>query len=473
MPQCNEQFDECDAQPLSSETWSVCLPFAGRIWADGNGVHGVKGTNPPPDGVYGKVVIANGCIIGVEEEDVPLYTGSPCAPLPGDCSSNTTGSSSLGPTSVSVNPGTGSGGCTCDLTPSSTSGNLFATDVAGRPLVRCYVQGGTGISVTGNGTLSNPYVVSTGGSGITVESIYMRSGNEAIKITGSGTRTDPFVITHKNGEATTVNGMVFDAQGHFTGTSGSGANKGVTAITGTDGITATTDNKTGIVTVGMSKPASDVLGVYAFGGYDVSVDNWGRIYSINRRTNLGGSHVVSCGDATLTIDALGNIISVEGGGEGGDEPIPEPTPTPTPSTGGGAVMVVWRNAAPSNPQASNTFRFATFAWPTDSALAGILFMNPGDREYAGSSAFWNDLRIYIDGANCERMTFRSPVLRDSDHSSSGISVAFTTDNAGVTFWLDATVMAGNHEVSVGMNNYALPKMTLMMWPVSIASGGDR
>lgn len=449
MAQCTEQFDECDALPLSGETWSVCLPFAGRIWADGNGVHGVKGTNLPPDGVYGKVVIANGCIIGVEEEDVPLYTGSPCAPLPGDCGSG--GTTGGGTSGSGTGSGSGSGGCICDLTPSSASGNLFATDAAGRPLVRCYVQAGSGITVTGNGTLANPYIVSagsaSGGSGVSVSPIYIRSGNEAITVTGSGSRTDPFVISHKMGESATINGMTFDNYGHLTGVSAvsSGGNKGVTAVIGQNGIEAATDNNTGIVTIGLSANPNNLIGAYTFGGYNVSVDNWGRIYGIDRAIDLGASHVVTCGDTKLTINALGSITAVEGGssGGGGDTtPEPTPTPTPTPSGGGGGGCVVMYEYFFNRlgDRFSPSF-FFNFTWPSDSGAYAVVENNLHSGDYDGAIPITLD----IDG---------TPMTGDE----------------GVPYTWPATIAAGQHRLTVYHAGRAQEgRIKIVLFPMTMAT----
>lgn len=270
MAECKDDRDPCDILPVAGEAWSVCLPFGGRIWADGNGVH-ANGGIAPPDGVYGKVVIANGCLVGVEPEDVPLYTGSPCAPQPVDC-----------------------GG----------SGNIGGGFLPGETTIICEIEAGAGVTVTGNGTDADPYVISAS------TGIYLRSDNNAIAVTGSGTQGSPFTLKHKTGLATTVSGMTFDAYGHLTSVNTSSAAKGIQGIVPSFGIKADVNNQ-GIATLSLQPQASNVAGDYPIGAYDVTLDKAGRVSSIQRTINITGAPVTAaCGTIDLGINAFGQITAV-------------------------------------------------------------------------------------------------------------------------------------------------------------------
>lgn len=276
MPECKEDRDPCDILPVAGEAWNVCLPFGGRIWSDGVGVH-AQGGNPPPDGVYGKVVIANGCLVGVEPEDVPLYTGSPCSPLPGGCGGSEGGSS--------IGPG---------FTPGNTT-------------VTCSIEAGSGVSVSGSGTDADPYVISA------ENGVYVRSENAAITITGAGTRANPFSFKHKAGLATTVNGMTFDAFGHLTNasTGGSAGSSGVKGIVPGFGIAVNMDNASGIATISQQQQPASVPGDYQLGGFNITVDKAGQVSAVKQQIRIDGAPIrAACGTTDLTINQYGSVTAI-------------------------------------------------------------------------------------------------------------------------------------------------------------------
>ena len=116
-----------EPEATKCENFSFCLPFGGHVEYDGTCIQYTPGT-PPADGVYSKIYIANGCIVGAEKYDPPIFSGSPCAPVPNPCDCDGSGGGSL-------------------PDPSTQSGNLFQYDAAGRPLVKVTINGGDGISV--------------------------------------------------------------------------------------------------------------------------------------------------------------------------------------------------------------------------------------------------------------------------------------------------------------------------------------
>src|SRR5699024_1061271 len=104
---CEEKVLKTPMETGQCPSWELCLPFAGKLISKGGCIELLPGT-PPPDGVYGKVVVANGCIVGLEKADIPIYSAPPCAPVPCDCGSG------------------GGGGDICNA--STEAGNLFSCD---------------------------------------------------------------------------------------------------------------------------------------------------------------------------------------------------------------------------------------------------------------------------------------------------------------------------------------------------------
>lgn len=224
--------------PEPCPEWEVCLPFQGRLYSREGCIRLEKGS-PPPDGVYSKLTIIDGCIVSAEKADPAMYAGASCAPVPCAC-----GEAGAG--------GTGGSGSLPE--PSRNDGNLFEYDLSGRPLVRVTATGGDGVSVTGTGTTADPLVISAASSGT---GIYMRPGNSSIEISGSGTRDDPYVITHADGHEANINGMRFDARGHLIGfTQGSESSIGVNGIVQGKYIQVEIDKQTKIATIAMQPPAT-------------------------------------------------------------------------------------------------------------------------------------------------------------------------------------------------------------------------
>lgn len=341
IQQCEQTLQEAIEKGTSATPWSICLPWGGQLYQDATGIHAQSGT-PPPDGIYDRIVVANGCIIDARKSEAPVYVGSPCAPLPGDCSGS---------------GGGGSTGNTCN--PSSTPGNLYRCDFSGRPLVTCEIVGGAGVTVTGSGTTADPYIISAGGG----ESggVYLHSDNEAISITGAGTRDDPYVFAHKAGYQTTANGLVFDAYGHLVGETGGSANAGVQGIIGDEGIKVDVDNRSGIYTIGLEDPLNNKEGTYLFGGYNVTLDKYNRVFDIQQGINLGEPQTFTCGDKDITVNALGSITNVQpsSGGSAGASDM-----------GGIVASVLWAGV---RPWADNDRLEADFVLPADMQIFGMLF----------------------------------------------------------------------------------------------------
>lgn len=287
----------------SCQSWETCLPFGGRLYNAGGCVHFEKGS-PPADGVYDKIVIANGCIVGAEKGDIPLYTGSPCAPVPVEC---------------------GGGGGLPD--PSGQSGNLFAYDASGKPLVRVVISGGDGISVSGNGSASSPYIIALSGAGGGGGKTFIRSANNAIAVTGAGEQTAPYVLTHKKGLEGRFGGMTFDDYGHLVSFTQSSVQTGVAGIIGGAGINVTSDSN-GIYTISATGGPLGITGDYLFGGWNAKFQD-SQLVGVTQSINVAPG-VYTFGDYKVTVNKFGSITGITGGGGGGGG-----------GSSGGGVMVHW------------------------------------------------------------------------------------------------------------------------------------
>lgn len=273
-----------------AEDISVCLPFGGELYTDGGILKHAPASNPPVDGVYGKVVVKNGCIVDVQHEDVAIHTSAPCAPIPSPCD---------------CGDGGGSGGGSGMAQPSTTTGNLFEYDAAGRPLVRVFMEEGNGIAIDGSGTKSDPFVLSAnieaGGADV------LASGALFTEESGGAT-----MVLHRDGKAASVNGMEFDAYGHligYTAPDGSSTVKNVTTVLGDNyTTTATMDQMTGIAKVMLKQPDYVYEDTYMFGGYEVELDEYNRIEHVKRKRQFPAGDYVF-GDYTVSIADDGIIES--------------------------------------------------------------------------------------------------------------------------------------------------------------------
>lgn len=283
---CEKVVKEATASGGCPE-FSVCLPFGGKLFSEGGCVNYEPGT-PPPDGVYSKVVIKDGCIVGLELADLPLYTNSPCAPVPAPCDCD------------------GGGGSLPD--PSVVTGNLFRYDAAGRPLVLLSAKAGDGVSITGSGTADNPLVISAKpgeSAGIQIR------GTHLISVDGDGSADTPYRISHAaNGKAQTVMGMSFDDAGHMIEYTPSPESSVVNAVAAGRGMDVETDLKNGIATVNLAKPLHKAEGEYILGGFSLSIDENNIIYDIKRDITFPAG-VYRFGSIDATINEYGSITETE------------------------------------------------------------------------------------------------------------------------------------------------------------------
>lgn len=270
-------------------TWTFCLPFGGQLSSEGGCVNYTPPGNPPTDGVYGKIVVVDGCITSVEPSDIPLYTSGPCAPVPSPCDCD--GGSGL-------------------PDPSTATGNLFGYDASGRPLVKVYMEGGDGIAIDGNGTSSDPFIVE---ADIDIpDTQYFRSGNAAITLSGTGTASDPYTYTHMAG-LTGKQGLYTFEYGHAVAYEPASTVGTINGILEGDGIKVSVETSTGIATISLADPTNLVTGTFSFGGYDVEFYR-NRLVRVERViTNVAGDYVLQADDGgtyTLSYDDYGSLKDV-------------------------------------------------------------------------------------------------------------------------------------------------------------------
>lgn len=290
MSKCPRPIQKCEPQVLPSTAevcpdWSVCLPWGGRLYQTEGCVRYEPGT-PPPDGVYGLFTLKDGCFIKAEEHPSDVYHPDPCAPVPCPCDSEGEGSGNL-----------------CN--PSTAVGNLYTCDAAGKPLVKVYVEGQSNITVTGNGTSTNPFKLSAnlGDAGVTS----ITSGSDAITVNPT---TGNVEIGHKLGwNEHTVMGMTFDQYGHLTNYSEQAAT-GITGIVPGDGIKVETDNSSGIATISIQEPAYVKTGEYYVGGWNLELDSKNRVYNISRYIEGTAGHYV-WGQYDVELDDYGSVLNLE------------------------------------------------------------------------------------------------------------------------------------------------------------------
>lgn len=285
VPTC-DQVIEAEQTKSPCPTWRFCLPWGGSLAQNSGGC--VEYTSPrlrdiPEDGVYDKIIIADGCIIGVEKAGIPVYQASPCAPVPTDCEG-------------------GDGG---GLNPSPMGCNILRVDGNGRPYVCISIQGEDGIGVSGTGTPEDPIIVTGSGAG-GGERVYVQAGNDGISVTGDGPRDNPYRVSHKETSSgiQTAMGLSIDRYGHIVGFTDDG-NKGLQAILPGEGIVVENDPKKGTATVALAPVAGITPGEHHVANWIITVDDYGRVVSLRREwTVQPHTFRVDCVDYTVNEDGL-------------------------------------------------------------------------------------------------------------------------------------------------------------------------
>ena len=270
--------------------FSVCLPFGRALEWDGAGLR-LKGRVTLPNGNYGTITVEDGCITDAQEQPVCEYTPQPCSPAAPGCSGSTSGTSS----SLVLQPSTA---------------NLLNYDASGRLGAELNYVASDGISITGNGTASNPLVVST----IPTEEskTHLISGNAGVAVSGDGGSDTPYVVTHTDGHLTggTYGSFTIDNYGHVTDYTPQ--TEYISGVVAGHGVEVTTTGT--LVTI--STKYHDVKGTYLLGGVSCTYDETGALTDIAESITLpvdkDTQKLVLLGrDYSFTFNAYGSLIGYE------------------------------------------------------------------------------------------------------------------------------------------------------------------
>lgn len=280
---CKPDEKPREIYPPPTEAFDFCVGDYTVSW-DGTRLRRER-HRQTPDGTYSNITLVNGCITDYGYCDEPIYTPPYCNPSPGSCQD--TGGNSTG----------GSGG---SVTISPHKDNTLSTTPAGL-FARTYVKAGDNISVTGTGTVNNPYVVSasttaSGGAGGAI------IGRDGVKVTTSNTGVSYVSLEPSALPAGKYEAFTLDAYGRIVGydTSESiklAAGEGISITESIDGIT-------------IGHNVTDVDGTYQLGGYSLTMDRSGHITGIQRTTNLEAG-TYNLGAYNVTVDEFGGVTKIQ------------------------------------------------------------------------------------------------------------------------------------------------------------------
>ena len=251
LPVCGATVLQEAQLTVAGQDLSCCLPIGGTLVATSGVLRYSPPAKVPADGVYNSIVVRNGCIVGVGTENLSVYNAASCTSVPAPCGEGVS--------------------------------NVVSNIV---------LQGGSGISVIGNGSPANPYVISatgTVGGDSSTGVVYIQADNAAIIVSGSGSSSDPYTIGHKaSGKFDLINGMTFDGFGHLIQYTQPTDTMGVNDVVAGYGIDVTRDRATKLVTVGLQKAANPINATLNFGKYSITFDEYNRIHKVTENSVAEG-----------------------------------------------------------------------------------------------------------------------------------------------------------------------------------------
>lgn len=282
-PQPCPKPDITPTTPQPTPAFSVCISDYTLHW---DGTHAtLERTRFTTDGTYGSITLHDGCVVGYGDCEIPTYTPPYCNPNPAPC-----------------NEGVG-GGTGVTATVSPRAGNQLATDAYGL-YAKAYVEGGTGVTVTGHGTQSSPYTVSIAANA---------GGPTDGKLVGQGAiaveeRNGVYFVSMPRADLSAGKYGAFNVNEYGVITS---IDDNVDMLT-TDNVGGSNDVQITKVADGVTidlAPTQLTANSYRFGGYDVSISDGGRITDATQvaRTEAG---TYKLGAYNVELDQYGGITGI-------------------------------------------------------------------------------------------------------------------------------------------------------------------
>ena len=324
---CEPDEQPKEIYPPPTEPFEQCVGAYTWNW-DGTRLRRYEGVKIP-DGTYSQITFLDGCIVDAGTCPEPIYTPPYCSPNPTPCQDG--GSSTGGTPSISPS---------ADNSLKYLGNGLFA---------RTYIQSApnSAIYVTGVGTVDSPYVLNVNLSG--TEGLKTLVGRRGVQVEPNGNMAYVGLEELYSVNRTNIDGndeLVVDRYGRIIevnkrdgGLVRAGAgltshdDAGVLVIEHTQypfdtpltvGAFDLTFNETGHLT-NETRTINISSGTYNLGAYNVGINSFGSITSINQRDDVlpsGGSFTTADGQ-TFNYDITGRLVG-QAGSSGGSASNPPP-----------------------------------------------------------------------------------------------------------------------------------------------------
>ena len=322
---CIPDEPEKEIYPPATEPFEQCVGAYTWNW-DGTRLRRYEGVKIP-DGTYSQITFLDGCIVDAGTCPEPIYTPPYCSPNPTPCQDGQTG------------------GDTAPISPSADNSLKY---LGNGLFARTYIQSApnSAISITGVGTVENPYVLNANLSGSGgLKTLVGRRGVQVEQNVGMAYvgleeifSTNKTLVDGNDELALDRYGRIIEVIKRDGGLVRAGAgltshdDSGVLVIEHTQypfntpltvGAFDLTFNETGHLT-NKTRNITISSGTYNLGAYDVGINSFGSITSITQRNDVlssGGSFTTADGQ-TFNYDITGRIIGSSSSGSVDTKPLP-------------------------------------------------------------------------------------------------------------------------------------------------------